>query len=44
MKFCRVFYSSVSVKFGTGDVHKNYRLILSFVEIGAMKAIPYLRA
>jgi len=39
MKLCRMFYSSVSMKFSTGDVHKNYRVIVSFVEIGAVKAI-----
>jgi methyl coenzyme M reductase subunit C len=36
-----MFCSSVSMKFNTGDVHKNYRVIVSFVEIGAVKAILY---
>jgi len=44
MKFCRMFYSSVSMKFSTEDAHKNYRVIVSFVEIGAVKAILYLWA
>jgi len=39
-----MFYASVSMKFSIGDVHKNYGVILSFVEIGAMKAVLYLWA
>jgi len=41
MKFCRMFYSSVSMKFSRRDVHKSYRVVVSLMEIGAMKAILY---
>jgi hypothetical protein len=42
--FPNFLYFPSDLKFDAGDIHKKYLVILSFVKIGAVKAMLYLGA